>query len=80
MTPTVTRCVCCDLPVESCGKATETRQRAQAARDRARLLGRDGWVAANYPGVCSRCGERFTAGTPIHRDLVDGTPGWRCCE
>jgi hypothetical protein len=71
------RCYCCDLPVESCGKAAETRQRREATRDRAALLARTGWFRAEWPGRCSRCGERFDADTPICRY----DDGWRaeCC-
>ena len=63
----MTRCVCCDLPVESCGKAVEDRQRAAAAAERDRLLALPGVFAAMFPGSCTGCGERFGAGEPIKR-------------
>ena len=70
------RCDCCDLPIESCGKAIENRRRAEAFLDRTRLLAKPGWFAAGYAGTCSDCGEHFDEGQPIHR----ARDGWSCCE
>lgn len=72
------RCVCCDLPVVSCGKAVEARQAATVRYERERTLARTGWMPAQYPGVCASCGERFDVGEPIARH----GSGWRagCCE
>lgn len=68
----MTRCECCDLPVESCGKALETRQRAEAKARRQRALASDPRAfPASYDGTCA-CGDRFKAGTPI----VHTFDGW----
>lgn len=75
----MTRCDCCDLPVESCGRAAEQRQRANQRAERARLLALPGALPAAYPGKCADCGERFDASDPISRS----DDGWRClvcCE
>lgn len=75
------RCVCCDLPVETCGKAAEARIREQERRERA-ALERLGWFEARYPGRCAGCGEHFPAGDLVAKgvDAVDG--GWvaQCCS
>lgn len=71
-----TRCTCCDLPRESCGKAAEDRARAERFVERTRLLAQPGWIAASYPGFCSRCYDRIDVGQPIAR----WKSGWRCCE
>lgn len=72
------RCECCDLPIESCGKAAEDKQRREQQQERRRLLAHPAWFAALYPGVCERCGERFEPGTPIR---MVAHSGWRaqCC-
>lgn len=72
------RCDCCDLPVESCGKAAEQRQRAEAQRERTMLLARTSWFEASYPGTCSSCGERFPAGEPITKH--GGGYKASCCD
>lgn len=66
----MTRCECCDLPVTSCGKAAEGRQRAEARAERERLA-RLGAFVAVWPGHCVRCGEPFQAGDLI---LSSGLP------
>jgi hypothetical protein len=58
------RCECCDLPISSCGKAAEARQRADARAQR-RYLIRLGWFESLYPGVCDRCDVPFRPGTLI---------------
>ncbi|HEY0641269.1 MAG TPA: hypothetical protein VGD67_26875 [Pseudonocardiaceae bacterium] len=73
------RCDCCDLPVDYCGKAAEARQRSEAAAERAALLSHPAWMAANYPGSCRVCGERFEAGTPITLDRATLTWTAQCC-
>jgi hypothetical protein len=73
------RCECCDLPVSSCGKAAEDKQRAADNAERAELYTR-GFIPARYPGVCSRCGERFAQDDPIRGTY--GTGSWiggLCC-
>lgn len=78
----MTRCDCCDLPVESCGRAVERAQLAQLVAERRRLLALPGVIAAQYPGACSGCGERFVVGDPIARHEGRWN-AWRsllCCE
>lgn len=77
---TVTRCDCCDLPSSMCGKAAETRQRAERRRERAALLARPDWMAAQYAGSCNTCGERFEPGTPITLDRRSLTWKAECCS
>lgn len=71
------RCDCCDLSAESCGRAVEVRQMRERAQIRDALRAR-GWFPAQYPGACEGCGERFEVG-----DLININPasGWRseCC-
>lgn len=59
------RCDCCELPVESCGKAAEARARKEARIARTRLLSRPGARAAMFRGSCGVCGEWYDAGAPI---------------
>lgn len=75
----MTRCECCDLPAESCGKDLERRQIAEQRTLRAHLLTQPRWSLSAYPGQCSDCGEHFRAATPITRNPTDD--GWRaaCC-
>lgn len=88
---TADRCDCCDLPVESCGKAAEQLARRQQLLDRQAALRKPGATVAQYPGVCGECGESFDKGEPIaarsapgHRQPIDrsGASAWRgllCC-
>lgn len=69
------RCDCCDLPVMSCGKATDQRERAEQLQERERLTSL-GFIPAGYAGVCSACGEWFPVGALIHANRPNG---WRCC-
>ncbi len=64
---TAVRCDCCDLPVESCGRAAEQRHRREAAAERQRALSLPGYFPALYPGMCDDCGERFGPGDLIRR-------------
>jgi len=73
----VSLCDCCDLPVGSCGKAAERRQRKELAEFHKTLSAR-GWFPAEYPGVCS-CGEPFNAGALIVRDTGSGRWIAECC-
>lgn len=76
------RCDCCDLPVESCGKAIEDRQRAEAHAERERLLTLPGVIAADLAGRCARCHGRVEVGDPIRHERGQGWHGWRdllCC-
>lgn len=79
MTVRVERCECCGLLVESCGKAAEAKQKAEARARRVALLRRPGWFQSSFPGSCARCSEWFEVGTPIRRDKVKG---WlaECCS
>lgn len=70
-------CVCCDLPIASCGKAAERRARAEQATERARVLALPGVFESEYPGRCGGCGESFGVGTPIRRGDLTWTAA--CC-
>lgn len=82
MTPQ--RCDCCDLLLDSCGKAAQQRQQAQHRRElaalRARLYATPGWFPARWPGVCCHCGDDFPPDTLIRADDV-GRRHWvaECC-
>lgn len=71
------RCDCCDLPVESCGKAAEQHERRQQSAQRVLLL-HSGWVPAQWAGSCGQCGERFEPLTPIRRGVGGGFVA-ECC-
>lgn len=74
-----TRCVCCDLPAESCGKAAEQRaQQSKREQDASTRL-KPGVIDAQYDGRCACCGEPFAAGDPIKHSDIDH--GWvaGCC-
>lgn len=75
------RCECCDLPVESCGKAVELRQRDEAAARRRALIATRRYFPSQYAGRCSSCHERYAAGALITPQLVDGERRWvsECC-
>lgn len=72
------RCDCCDLPIESCGKAAEDRQRKEDANARSRAMGLPGWWRAKWPGTCAGCGSGFAAGDPITVAHNDGYLAY-CC-
>lgn len=72
----VVRCACCDLPTYSCGKNAETRQRQHQQAGRTTLFAA-GWIPAQYPGVCCRCGDVIEVDSLIRRD-GDGWLG-ECC-
>ena len=71
------RCDCCDLPVESCGRAVEVRQRQEDANARSHALSLYGWFRAQYPGQCVQCGGHFKIGDPIC--ALDGGYKSYCC-
>ena len=81
--PAVTRCRCCDLPVESCGKAAEERIRAEEHARLVRLLRTPPWLPAKFAGTCAICSESFPAGYPIRAHLERKWVGRRwvgaCC-
>lgn len=72
------RCLCCDLPIESCGKQAEVRQRAERAASRAVLI-QHGWFEAQYPGKCATCSTWFAAGDLIRRDPTQLSWQGECC-
>lgn len=75
------RCDCCDLPVESCGKAAEQRARQEDANARSQALAQPGWFQAQWPGQCGVCGVWFKAGDPITRmDLMENRYKSYCCS
>jgi hypothetical protein len=67
VTGPVTRCDCCDLPVESCGKPAEDRARQADLAERRRLLALPGVFEAAYPGPCQACPDPIRPGDPIMR-------------
>lgn len=74
-------CECCDLPIESCGRAAEAKQRAELQEWR-RWLVRHGWFRSNYPRVCHRCETGFKAGSVIRSDGFTSRGGvyvGECC-
>lgn len=74
------RCVCCDLPLYSCGRTVEARQRAERAELRVVLLEQPGVTRAQYPGRCAICHEPVAPGDPIRPGRDEG--GWvgqLCC-
>lgn len=74
------RCVCCDLPVESCGKSLELERARTDANVRSQRLEEAGVVPARYNGSCNGCGEWFPKGTPIRADPgEDGKWIAECC-
>lgn len=77
------RCDCCDLPVESCGKRIEAARAAADRAERARLFDLPGVFRALWPGSCAGCGERFAEGDPIKRFskvIAEGYLGPCCVE
>jgi hypothetical protein len=76
------RCDCCELPIASCGKAAELRQRAAEATERRRLLNQPDAIPARYAGLCGSCDEPFAEGDPITRYPQGRFGTWRslsCC-
>lgn len=71
----MTRCDCCDLPLESCGKQAEARALAAERALNLRLLALRAWFPATYGGACGQCGERFEPGTPITSFMLRGDGG-----
>lgn len=73
------RCVCCDLPIASCGKQVEDRETALEREVPAAMLATPRWFAAKFGGLCMRCGDYdFAAGEPITR-LDNGSWAAGCC-
>lgn len=70
------RCDCCDLPVESCGKAVEQRQRIER-RAHVEEMNRKGWIPSRYGGVCIECGHGYKVGGLI-KGSIAGYKG-ECC-
>jgi hypothetical protein len=68
----MTRCDCCDLPVESCGKSLEQQQRAAA---RAERPPHGATTAARFPGRCPYGNEPIKVGDPLE---YDEEYGWVC--
>lgn len=79
---TTERCETTELLVAQCGCRKHRGGKTpaeEAAAVRARLLDHPAWFAAQYPGVCERCGTTFGVGAAIRMDVSVG--GWRaeCC-
>lgn len=74
----VERCPCCDLPVESCGRAVAQQRDREARAQRERALNTYGTIPARFPGKCPGCGEWIDVGDPIRR-TTDGWVGVLCC-
>jgi hypothetical protein len=80
--PTETRCERTELLVDQCGCPDHrggTTPEEQLHAHRAQLLLRPAWMAAQWPGVCERCGTRFPTGAAI---AMEAGLGWRaeCCS
>lgn len=74
------RCEKTDLPEDMCSHCLgHVDPEQQERRDLAALLLLPGWIAAQYPGVCSGCGERYGAGMPIHIDRDEQRWLAGCC-
>lgn len=75
------RRVCCDLPVESCGKAAELLVRREAMLERQRLAQIRGAMPAQYAGTCGACGAWFAVGDIIGPPPSGALIGWAgpCC-
>lgn len=73
------RCICCDLPVESCGKAIEVKETALGREIRQAVAHTPGWSVAKYGGACERCREWYVVGEFITYDK--NALGWSatCC-
>lgn len=72
------RCVCCALPLESCGKAAAEAAGAERRATARRKAGTE--TEARYAGICVDCKTYFAAGALIEYDEDAG--GWRalaCC-
>lgn len=76
MTTDADYCVCCDLPVASCGRAAEAAQTKERWVRRRQFLQAGAFPAA-HDGTCEGCDDRFRAGQLIRRM----PRGWRaeCC-
>ncbi|WP_327169521.1 hypothetical protein [Streptomyces subrutilus] len=73
------RCDLTDLDTTACAHCLgHTDPETDTRRERAQLLATGRWTAAQFPGTCQHCGERFTPGTPIRMEIP---AGWRaaCC-
>lgn len=68
-----TRCDCCDLPTESCGKSIEQAQRKADASRVSGMMQR-GYVQAQFFSKCSECGDSINKGDPIKMSA----DGWAC--
>lgn len=71
-------CDCCDLPIETCGKAAEARMADEIRAERERALAEPGVVGAKFPGRCATCSTGYGRGEPI-RHTDDGWAGAICC-
>ena len=76
--PTATRCECCDLPTESCGRAAEARLALEEGARQANLLRNPPWFTATYAGHCGNCAEHFESGYPIRVSTKRGAYGRPC--
>lgn len=76
MTVEEDRCICCDLPLYSCGKYVEEQA---AAAKRAGVRHHSGKEReAEYGGICVGCNTHFPAGALIEWDADEA--GWRSVE
>lgn len=75
------RCQLTDLLVDQCAHCTGAQSiEDQVAAEHAALAGQPGWIEAQYPGACCRCGEPIAVGDLIRRDPCSPA-GWMgaCC-
>lgn len=79
-TPSEERCERTDLFVSQCGHCrghADPFQHANRVRDALLASGR--WIAAQYRGKCSSCGEWFGEGAAIQRDSAGASWVAECC-
>lgn len=74
----MTRCDCCDLPVESCGKAAAQREAEVERVIREVVLLEPGTIEAKFTGPCKGCGTWVKVGDPIRLHEGDWM-GRLCC-
>lgn len=76
------RCDLTELLVSQCAHCQGARSVEEQAADESRAIAhRPGWIEAQYPGECYRCGEPIAVGDLIHRSDSHRSVGWigSCC-
>ena len=75
------RCVCCDLPVEWCGRAAERRQQAEEQAEFTAVRARPGVIEASWTTRCVLCVGLIRPGQlirphPVGRDGLLWVHAW----